>query len=160
MSGEDPKGENAVENRMFRQESIDQVNSQEQIKDYLRVTSPKLWMVILAVLVLLAGFLAYISTAEKEITVPVRVKAETVQTGGQKQTKATFEIPTAERDNYMPGMPVRFAGVTGKIRYFVETEDTTEVTVQANDPEAEVTDGEYDAAVVIESSTPIDELLK
>ena len=64
-----PKGEKALENRLFRQQSMDQVNSPEQIRDYLRVTSPKLWMVIAAVLVLLAGFLAYLSVAEKEITV-------------------------------------------------------------------------------------------
>ena len=42
-------------NSIFRQESIDQVNSQEMVKDYLRVTHPRLWMVITAVLVLLAG---------------------------------------------------------------------------------------------------------
>ena len=47
-----------MENQLFRQESIDQVNSQEQIKDYLRVTSPKLWMVIAAVVILIGGFLA------------------------------------------------------------------------------------------------------
>ena len=149
-----------MENRLFRQESIDQVNSPEQIRDYLRVTSPKLWMVILAALVLLAGFLAYMSVAEQEITVPVRVKAETVETEGGKQIKATFEIRTAERENYRPGMEVRFAGVTGKIRYFVETEETTEVAVVADNPQAEIADGEYDATVVVESSTPIGQLLE
>ena len=149
-----------MENRLFRQESIDQVNSPEQIRDYLRVTSPKLWMVILAALVLLAGFLAYMSVAEQEITVPVRVKAETVETEGGKQIKATFEIRTAERENYRPGMEVRFSGVTGKIRYFVETEETTEVAVVADNPQAEIADGEYDATVVVESSTPIGQLLE
>ena len=41
-----------MENRLFRQQSMDQVNSPEQIRDYLRVTSPKLWMLIAAVLAL------------------------------------------------------------------------------------------------------------
>ena len=149
-----------MENRLFRQESIDHVNSPEQIRDYLRVTSPKPWMVLLAVLVLLAGFLAYMSVAEQEITVPVRVRAQTIEKDGQKQVRATFEIPTAERDNYRAGMQVRFAGVTGEIRFFVETEETTEVAVQAGNLKTEVADGEYDATVVIESSTPIEELLK
>ena len=149
-----------MENQLFRQQSIDQINSQEQVKDYLRVTSPKLWMVFAAVLVLLAGFLAYMSVAEQEVTVPVRVKVENAQTEGGKQIQATFEIPTADRDNYRPGMEVRFAGLTGKIRYFVETEETTEVSVQADDPKAEAADGEYDAVVVIESSTPISKLLE
>lgn len=149
-----------MENRLFRQQSMDQVNSPEQIRDYLRVTSPKLWMVIAAVLVLLAGFLAYLSVAEKEITVPVRVKVENVQMDGREHSFVSFEIPTENRDNYRQGMVVRFNGVTGKIRYFVETEDTTVVAVEPDNPRATIEAGDFDAAVVIESSTPIAELLK
>ena len=149
-----------MENRLFRQQSMDQVNSPEQIRDYLRVTSPKLWMLIAAVLVLLAGFLAYLSVAEKEITVPVRVKVENVQMDGRDHAFVSFEIPTENRDNYRQGMVVRFNGVTGKIRYFVETEDTTVVAVEPDNPRATIEAGDFDAAVVIESSTPIAELLK
>lgn len=149
-----------MENRLFRQQSMDQVNSPEQIRDYLRVTSPKLWMLIAAVLVLLAGFLAYLSVAEKEITVPVRVKVENVQMDGREHAFVSFEIPTENRDNYRQGMVVRFNGVTGKIRYFVETEDTTVVAVEPDNPRATIEAGDFDAAVVIESSTPIAELLK
>lgn len=149
-----------MENRLFRQQSMDQVNSPEQIRDYLRVTSPKLWMLIAAVLVLLAGFLAYLSVAEKEITVPVRVKVENVQMDGREHAFVSFEIPTENRDNYRQGMVVRFNGVTGKIRYFVETEETTVVAVEPDNPGAKIAAGDFDAAVVIESSTPIEELLK
>ena len=149
-----------MENRLFRQQSMDQVNSPEQIRDYLRVTSPKLWMLIAAVLVLLAGFLAYLSVAEKEITVPVRVKVENVQMDGREHAFVSFEIPTENRDNYRQGMVVRFNGVTGKIRYFVETEETTVVAVEPDNPGATIAAGDFDAAVVIESSTPIAELLK
>ena len=67
-----------MEKGLFRQESIDQVNSPEQIRDYLRVTSPRLWMVIVAVAALIAGFLAYASEADQEITVPVKVQVENV----------------------------------------------------------------------------------
>ena len=149
-----------MENRLFRQQSMDQVNSPEQIRDYLRVTSPKLWMVIAAVLVLLAGFLAYLSVAEKEITVPVRVKVENVQMDGREHSFVSFEILNVNRDNYRQGMVVRFNGVTGKIRYFVETEETTVVAVEPDNPMAKIAAGDFDAAVVIESSTPIEELLK
>lgn len=149
-----------MENRLFRQQSMDQVNSPEQIRDYLRVTSPKLWMVIVAVLVLVAGFLAYLSVAEKEVTVSVRVKVENIQVNGGEHPIVTFEIPTEDRDSYQQGMVVRFNGVTGKIRYFVETEETTEIAVEPDNPRMKIAAGEYDAAVVIESSTPIEELLK
>jgi len=149
-----------VANNLFRQESMDQVNSQEMVKDYLRVPSPRLWMVITAVLALLAGFLFYSSVAEQEITVPVRVKVVNTQFSERKMIEASFEIKPEERSSYSTGMAVRFAGVTAPIAYFIETAETTEVVAQLNNPEATVPDGEYDAVVVIEASTPISELLE
>lgn len=149
-----------MENQLFRQESIDQVNSQEQIKDYLRVTSPKLWMVIAAVVILIGGFLAYMSAAEKEITVPVKVQVQNLETDGIKQTEVYFQIRPEERENYRTGMQVRFAGETGKIGYFIDSKDLTMVSVLPDNPQTGVADGEYDATVILETSTPIDELLK
>lgn len=150
-----------MENRIFRQESIDQVNSPDMIRDYLRVTGPRLWMVLLAVLALAAGFIAYSSVAEQEITVPVRVKVETFQAADPPVVQAIFEIAPSERDTYKTGMPVRFAGMTAKIAYFIETKDKILVVAEPDGKQkASVADGEYDAAVVIESSTPISELLQ
>ncbi len=150
-----------MENRIFRQESIDQVNSPEMIRNYLRVTGPRLWMVLLAVLVLAAGFIAYSSVAEQEITIPVRVTVETLETSEQPELQASFEIDPSERGTYTTGMPVLFAGVTAKIEYFVDTKDKTLVFAVADRKQkAAVADGEYDAVVVIESSTPISELLQ
>lgn len=145
---------------IFRQESMDRVNSQEMVRDYLRVTSPRLWMVIAAALTLLAGFLVYSSVAEREITAPVRVQAVTLETSDRKMTEASFTIRPEEKSSYSTGMEVRFAGATAKIAYFIETADAVEVVAAVNDPKAEIPDGEYDAAVVIEASTPISELLE
>lgn len=147
-------------NSIFRQESIDQVNSQEMVKDYLRVTHPRLWMVITAVLVLLAGFFVYSSVAEQEITVPVRVNVSTFEMSEKKLLEAVFDIKPGERSNYSTGMTVRFEGVTAEISYFIETADMTEVVATADGRKAQVPDGEYDAVVVIEASTPISELFE
>ena len=149
-----------MQNRIFRQESMDQVNSPEMMKDYLRVTSPRLWMVLAAFLALLGGFIAYSSVAGQEVTVPVRVTAETDQDSQKKEIQAIFEINPAERDTYRPGMEVRFAGVKAKIAYFVETKNSTLAVAMAANPKAAIEDGEYDAVVVIESSTPISGLLE
>jgi len=149
-----------VANSIFRQESIDQVNSQEMVKDYLKVPSPRLWMVIAAVLVLLAGFLVYSSVAEQEITVPARVQVMNSQSPEKKRLLASFEIKPEERSSYSTGMAVRFAGVTAKIAYFIETADMTEVVALLDNPKVKVPDGEHDAVVVIEASTPISELLE
>lgn len=40
---------------IFRSKSIDRISSPEQLNDYVRVASPRMWVVLLAVVVLLAG---------------------------------------------------------------------------------------------------------
>lgn len=40
---------------LFRKESMERVNSPERLNDYIRVSNPSVWMVLSAVIVLLAG---------------------------------------------------------------------------------------------------------
>ena len=40
---------------IFRQRNLEKVSSPEQMNDYIRVSSPSVWMVLAAVIVLLAG---------------------------------------------------------------------------------------------------------
>lgn len=44
---------------IFRQKSIDRVSSPEQLNDYIRVTTPSVWLVLLALVILLLGMLAW-----------------------------------------------------------------------------------------------------
>ena len=44
---------------IFRQKSIDRVSSPEQMNDYIRVTTPTVWLVLLALVILLLGMLAW-----------------------------------------------------------------------------------------------------
>ncbi len=46
-------------NSIFRQKSIERVSSPEQLNDYIRVTTPGIWITLAAVVVLLAGFLVW-----------------------------------------------------------------------------------------------------
>ena len=43
------------EKQIFRKSSIDRVSSPEQLNDYIRVSNPSVWMMLAAVVVLLAG---------------------------------------------------------------------------------------------------------
>ena len=45
---------------------METISSPEQLHDYMRVTSPRLWMLLGAIVVLLVGFIAYASTATME----------------------------------------------------------------------------------------------
>lgn len=40
---------------VFRKKTLDRISSPEQITDYLRVTNPGIWVVLVAVILLLAG---------------------------------------------------------------------------------------------------------
>lgn len=42
-------------NELYRKESMDRVNSPEQLSDYIRVANPSVWMILAAVIVLLIG---------------------------------------------------------------------------------------------------------
>ena len=44
---------------IFREKSMDRVSGPESLNDYIRVTSPSVWIVLLALLVLLAGIVAW-----------------------------------------------------------------------------------------------------
>ena len=55
-----------MDHQLFRKESIDRISSPEEMHDYMRVTSPKLWMILSAVIALLVGFIVYASTSVME----------------------------------------------------------------------------------------------
>ena len=44
---------------IFREKSISRVSSPEQLNDYIRVTTPSVWIVLLAIVLLLVGMLAW-----------------------------------------------------------------------------------------------------
>ena len=44
---------------IFRQKSLKRVSSPEELNDYIRVTSPSVWIVLVALALLLAGMLAW-----------------------------------------------------------------------------------------------------
>ena len=49
-----------MENKsVYRQSSLDRIQSPEQLNSYLRVTNPSAWIVLIAVIVLLVGALVW-----------------------------------------------------------------------------------------------------
>lgn len=49
---------------VFRNESLDRVNSPEELNDYIKVTSPSVWIVLSAIVLLLVGFIVFACFAE------------------------------------------------------------------------------------------------
>ena len=44
---------------IFRQKSIDKISSPEQLHDYIKVSSPSSWVILIAIIVLLIGVLIW-----------------------------------------------------------------------------------------------------
>ncbi len=48
-----------MEKSVFRKKSIDRVSSPEQLNDYIRVSSPSIWVLLAAIIVLLIGVIVW-----------------------------------------------------------------------------------------------------
>ena len=142
-----------MDNQLFRKKSIERISSPEQLHDYLRVTSPRLWMVLSAITVLLLGLIIFAATVSLESTLQVQASVE--------KGVISIEMPADRKDSVKPDMPVRIAGKKGTISYVFIDSDKLNVSV-AMDEGAEASalpDGLYDAEIITDSVKPISFLL-
>ena len=61
---------------VFRKKTLDRISSPEQLTDYLRVTNPGIWVILAAVIVLLAGIFVWSMVGTLETTAEARVIME------------------------------------------------------------------------------------
>ena len=136
-----------MDKQLFRKKSIDRISSPEQLQDYMRVTSPGIWMVLTAIIVMLAGLIicSSIGTVETSYPVAADVKAGEASIVLDKDTEYTVK----------EGMTLRVAGEDITIEN-VRRLDSGETVVTA---EVSLQDGTYDAKIVTERITPITFLL-
>ena len=153
-----------MQNQLFRQKSLDRISSPEEMHDYMRVTSPRLWMILAAIVVLLGGFIAYAATTTMESTMPIKVTVEVFESVNEETGKpeksimAYTQVLTSQKDTVTTGKTIRIGeNVTGKISYIGTSKDADAMSVfiefdQENPP---LKDGEYDAVLVLDAKTPI-----
>ena len=132
-----------MDSKLFRKESLERFSSPEALHDYMRVTSPRMWMVLTAVLLLTAGFVFYASSATMEETLPVQVRVMASGEGENARTQVSAELPPEMKGVVQPGMPVRFEGMKGSV----------------GKDFAGLPDGTYDGLIVTDSTTPVGFLL-
>lgn len=153
-------------NQLFRKKSLDRISSPEELHDYMRVTSPRLWMILTAIVALLAGLIVYASTVTMENTIPIRVKLESYplddehESDGETRyhTFVYFTMPLSQIDSIRMGTEVRLGTERGKVQWMStedEGQDTMMIMVDMEHDYIPMRDGEYDAVLVIESTTPI-----
>lgn len=154
---------------IFREKSMKHISSPEQLHDYMRVTSPRLWMLLGAIAALLIGFIVYASTATMENVIPVTVEVASVEIpedqrkpgGEDSYTWITGRLPASAKEQVELGMTVRLGSIEGKISWMavqkdeaVSSDDMLFFDVVTNE-KVPLPDGEYDAELVLETTTPI-----
>lgn len=98
-----------MEKGLFRSSVMDRVRSPEQLNDYIRVSSPSVWVVLAAILVLIAALLVWSATA----TITETVEVEAARSGDA----VVFYVPADDADSFAPGMAIRLQnGASGVVR--------------------------------------------
>lgn len=143
----------------FRKESLDHISSPEELHSYLRVTSPRLWMLLSAILVILIGFVIYASTTVMESAMKVKFDVETITYENNSVTTVLATLPLSQKDAVETGMAVRLAGHTGKVSMVFHDAESTSVIVDMGVICLPLPDGEYEGEIVTESTTPLSFLL-
>ncbi len=149
-----------MQNRLYRKKSLEHINSPEELHDFLCVTSPRLWMILSAILVLLVGFLVYASAATMENAVPVPLTLKEYELpekyGGGIHSIVYGELPRSYDNMFSPGMEVRMGDEKGVVSAVSEMGDgAISVVCRMENDHILLPDGEYDGEIIIEKITPI-----
>ena len=138
-----------MENQVFRQKSVERISSPEQLQDYMRVTTPGVWMVLAAVILLLAGLI--LSSAL------VNVESKITEQGTVTEDSSMLDImlPLSQKSLVAPGMLVRVADREAKIDMVFQAENEVEVIAMLPEDGVKLAPGTYDVEIVTETVRPI-----
>ena len=85
--------------QIFRKKSVDKVCSPEQLNEYIRVANPGVWMVLAAVVILLAGVIVWGFIGHLDTTLSTAVVCE--------NGEAVIYVKEADIEKVEVGMTVR-----------------------------------------------------
>ncbi len=133
------------ESKVFRQQTINRITAPEQLTDYLKVTSPGVWLVLISAIILIVGILVWATIGNLETTKDAHVVV-------QEKKAYVLDYNGGELKE---GMPLRIDSKEYKIDRIVKNESGSSLAYG----ETDLQDGEYNAVIVTESIHPIDFLL-
>lgn len=125
-----------MESQLFRKESVERFSSPEQLSDYLHVTSPAIWVVLAAVILLLASLFVW-----SGVTAVESYAAGTAEVRAGVLTLTLDDAESAARVTV--GMNVRVGELTAPILSVGTDADGRALAVA----KTELPDGVYEARV-------------
>ena len=138
-----------MEKTIFREKNVNELNSPDELNEYLRVTSPSTWLVISAVIVLLAGLIVWASVGE------IQTKEHAVVS--VKGDQAIVYVSGSRAEMVRQGNPVLIEGQTvtlSEVSFDEYGRAVGKATVNG------LSEGSYEAEVVVESIKPISFLFR
>lgn len=124
-----------MEQQLYRKVSLEHIESPEQLNEVLRVTSPSVWVLLAAVIVLLLGFLVWGSFTY----VDSKLEASAVVSGGTMTLRLTEESAQSSLEE---GMKVTVGDSVSSIRSIGEDEQGTFALA-----DTDLVDGTYSAVI-------------
>ncbi len=130
--------DNQNQNQIFRQKSLDQISSPEQLHDYLHVTNPTVWLALAAGILLLVGLLIWLSAASNDVF------ASATATVNDGSMVIQIDDPNMAK-TVKSGMKVLVSDTSVKVTSVGHNEDGTPFAVA----DTTLADGSYPARVVL-----------
>ena len=134
----------STQDSLFRKESIENIQSPEQLNDYMHVTNPTVWIILVSVIILLAGLLIWSSFA----TIDSVAGGNALVDGGTMVVVFTDSQVAA---GIKEGMTVNAGGSEAVIGSLGRLEDGTVFALADTD----LPDGSYEARVLFRQTQVI-----
>ena len=136
-----------VENqsKIFRKQTIERISSPDRLTDYLHVTTPGIWVVLAAVILLLAGMFVWAAVGTLETKAEVKVVVE---------DQTALIIPLGS-EKLTEGMTLRVSDEDSSLN----KSETDEYGRSIGYAVVSLPDGVYNGIIVTESVHPIDFLI-
>lgn len=170
MSNIETEEARGMESNLFRSKSLERITSPDDLDDYVRVANPGVWILLIAIVILLVGFIIWGVFANLETTVPTIVDTE------MNITSCYISEKYIENNSVRSGMTVRCSDE----EYTITTIDdqallATEVLsdyeihlggfadgewIHSASLDRNAQPGAHEAAIVIDSVSPISFILK
>lgn len=135
--------------KIFREKSLNKVKSPENLDDYIRVANPGVWLLLICMILLLAGACVWGIFGHIDSTVPTVVHVE--------NSKVSCRIAPEDVSSVRVGLVVEFAGTESLITDMEKDEEGTFICTLFS--REALVDGFYDGKVVIESYKPMSFIL-
>lgn len=130
---------------LFREKSLKRISSPEELDGYIRVSTPSTWLILSAIIILLASFCIWGAFGRLETIVTA--------SGTVKNGKMTVALSEKNSERVQSDMKVYLNGeAVGTVE---KVTPDTEQGVTARISTTNLADGKYELDIIVESINPI-----